>query len=348
MPFENIRELLKPYNNVFILGLGKSTGKTTVLNFLINEMCGKASIGITSVGLDGEKSGAPVTEGSRIYIYKGTCIATAKQCFLNSDFTGEIIQTTGIGTPLGEVIISRALSDGYAELSGPSLSSEVHEICGLLKKEGSTMVMVDGAVGRKTPVLPGDGGAVIISTGASLAADMAQVVEQTVYSVKILSLECEKEDDILKHYQSIVNNARAGLIYRDRRVRLFDSLTPLEVSKEIAAALDEDSEYVAIRGVVTDQFFKGIMEMTRAFSGKTFLVEDGTKLFVNRDTLHRFEARGGRIKVVLPIHVVGVAANPVSQGGYTFNRDVFLEKLEQSLNVPVFDPLGGENYSIFK
>lgn len=42
--------------------------------------------------------------------------------------TQEILVTTGIPTPLGEVIIMRARSDGYVQLAGPSITAQLKEV----------------------------------------------------------------------------------------------------------------------------------------------------------------------------------------------------------------------------
>jgi len=85
-----ILKLLKPYKSVSIIGMNKNVGKTTTLNHILKEARGSVSLGLTSIGRDGEElDRVTATEKPKIYIEKGTVIATAKQCLLNSDFTRE-------------------------------------------------------------------------------------------------------------------------------------------------------------------------------------------------------------------------------------------------------------------
>ena len=84
------------------------------------------------------------------------------------------------------------------------------------------------------------------------------------------------------------------------------------------------------------------MTTTKKYTGVTFLVEDGTKLFLTRDTLYKFKVQGGIIKTINPINIVCVTANPKSPYGYEFDKHKFLDGLRNNLDVPVFDVIGGE------
>jgi len=50
-----ILKLLKPYNSVSIIGMNKNVGKTTTLNHILEEARGNMSLGLTSIGRDGEE-----------------------------------------------------------------------------------------------------------------------------------------------------------------------------------------------------------------------------------------------------------------------------------------------------
>ena len=94
------------------------------------------SIALTSIGRDGERSDL-VTNAKKpeIFVYDGTIIATAEKLLfpggnlsdsgndaqkngMNSGISREILDTTGMPTPMGEVIILRACSDGFIQLAG--------------------------------------------------------------------------------------------------------------------------------------------------------------------------------------------------------------------------------------
>lgn len=335
--------MIKKYDSISIIGMNKNVGKTTTLNHILSEARGKITLGLTSIGRDGEETDlVTATEKPRIYIEQGTIIATAKQCLLNSDITREILKTTGFNTPMGEIIICRALSDGYVDLAGPSVNSYMTLICDELKRFGSKLVIVDGAISRKTFAAPSITSATILSTGAALSRSMVKVIEETSHTVNLLSTENEEDRSVLKIANEVLSNGRIGIIHRDNTLKMLDVLTSLESSKEIVEGLDESTSHVVIKGVLSDKLVQDIMTATNKYKGVTFLVEDGTKLFLTRDTLYKFKKQGGIIKTIDKVNIVCVTSNPKSPYGYEFDKHLFLDGLRSNLNIPVFDVIGGE------
>ncbi|MBZ9633262.1 hypothetical protein [Clostridium sp. FP1] len=339
----SIFQMVQKYESISIIGMNKNVGKTTTLNHILKEARARVSLGLTSIGRDGEDQDiVTATEKPKIYVECGTLIATAKQCLLNSDITREILKTTGFNTPMGEIVICRALSDGYVDLGGPSVNSYMTLICEDLKKFGSKLTIVDGSLSRKTFASPAITNATILSTGAALSKSMAAVIEETSHAVKLLSTENEVDDEILKLASEVLCKGRIGIISGDNNMKILDTLTALGSSKEIAEAMDETTSYVVIKGVVSDNLLEDIMSTTKMYRGVTFLVEDGTKLFLTRDTFYKFKVQGGIIKTINPINIVCVTSNPKSPYGYEFDKYKFLDGLRNNLNVPVFDVIGGE------
>ncbi|MBW9151502.1 hypothetical protein [Clostridium estertheticum] len=339
----SIFNMIRGYESISIIGMDKNVGKTTTLNHILREARGRISLGLTSIGRDGEKTDRVTgTEKPKIYIEKGSIIATAKQCLLNSDITREILKTTGFNTPMGEIIICRAISDGYVDLGGTSINSYMTLICNELKSFGSELVIVDGAFSRKTFASPSITNATILSTGAAMSKSMVKVIDATCHTVNLLSLESEKDMEVLKSAKEILCKGKIGIIDIDNAIRMLDVITSIGASKEIVQLLDKNTTHVVIKGVVTDKLLAEIMTSTNHYKGVTFLVEDGTKLFLTRETLYKFKNRGGIIKTINSIHIVCVTSNPKSPYGYEFDRNKFLHELRNKLNIPVFDVVGGE------
>lgn len=337
-----ILKLIKVYDSVSIIGMNKNVGKTTTLNHILKEARGNLSLGLTSIGRDGEEvDRVTETEKPKIYIEEGTVLATAKQCLFNSDITREIIKSTGIHTPMGEVIICRALSDGYVDLGGPSLNSFLAHIREELLSLNCDLVIIDGALSRKTFASPAITKATILSTGAALSRSMRKVIDETKHAVELLSLPHEDDDSIIRVANEIISEGRIGLIYKDNTYKTLEVLTALEASKEIVEALDETVTYVVIKGVISDKLIEDIIRSTNLYKNITFLIEDGTKVFLTSDTLYKFQKQGGKIKVIDQINVICVTSNPKSPYGYEFDKDRFLTGLRESLQVPVFDVVGG-------
>ena len=98
-------ELLRRLNEtktMSIVGMCKNAGKTTMLNWMLSGGHLHGTLGLTSIGRDGESTDIVTgTEKPGIFVKEGTLIATAKDMLRLGDVTKEILMTTGIPTPLG-------------------------------------------------------------------------------------------------------------------------------------------------------------------------------------------------------------------------------------------------------
>jgi hypothetical protein len=337
----DILDRIKNYHTISIIGMDKNVGKTTALNYILDKTKDSITFGLTSIGRDGEEEDRVTeTKKPKIYIKRGTYIATSKQCLFNGDITKEIIETTDINTPMGEVIIAKALSDGFVELGGPSINTYMKQICDRLKTFGCEKIIVDGALSRKTTASPSVTEAAILATGASLNRSMSKVVEKTANAVSLLSIAAEENRVIINIVEKELSRARIGIVYKDLRIRDLKAQTSLEGAKEIVNNLGDDVSHVLIRGVVTDKLIEDIIKSTDKYKGITFLVEDGTKLFINKDTLYRLLKLGGVIKALESINLTCLTCNPKSPFGYEFDKDLFLETLQKNTALPVFDLMG--------
>ena len=138
-------DLVAPYTTVCLAGMCKNAGKTTALNALIHGARVRGvSLALTSIGRDGEREDLITgTYKPPIYVTGGSLFATARGLLSKCDVTGEILALTGIHTPLGEVAILRALSDGFVELAGPSMTEQIVALTNQLKGFGAQKVLID-------------------------------------------------------------------------------------------------------------------------------------------------------------------------------------------------------------
>lgn len=185
-----LTDALLTYASIAIIGMGKNAGKTTVLNHLLSLLADdKRTIAITSIGRDGEAVDV-VTNTAKpgIWVRQGSLIVTTTGLLSACDITREIVMTTGISTPLGEVVILRALSGGAVQIAGPSMAEQLQLLMGALYEYGVSLVLVDGAISRKTFASPAICEAVILCVGASGNADMEESIRETAYACKLLQL----------------------------------------------------------------------------------------------------------------------------------------------------------------
>lgn len=332
----NLIDLIRGYKSLSIIGMEKNTGKTTTLNNIIRHASDSMlPLGLTSIGRDGEEVDIVTSmQKPRIYVRCGTYIATAKGCLYKGDITREIVEAEEIETPMGEIILAKALSDGYVELAGPSTNVQIRHIRNRLHDIGCNFVIIDGALSRKSSASPDTAEAAILCTGAALSADMNEVIERTRHTVELLTTEVVEDSNILEIVKTIPENCRLSVIKEDYSVFHLNSITSLAASKYIIENLDVHTKYFLIKGIITDRLLEDIMKSSTDYKHVTFLCEDGTKLFVTRWVLSKFKHSGGRIRVISAINLIAVSCNPASPSGYEFDKEIFLQKIG-GLKVPV-------------
>lgn len=338
---EKLSSLLTPYDTVSIIGMSKNAGKTTVLNRLIAEYgkCGM-KIGLTSIGRDGENVDVVTsTDKPEIFVTEGTLIATAADLLKKSDITKEIMQTTGINTPMGEVVFVRARSDGYVQIGGGSINSQVAWICGEFRALGAEKVLIDGAVSRKTVSSPGVADAAILCTGASLSTDMDRVVEDTAFAAELLMLKPLTDGHIDSLIEGCPENAgKTAAILANGEVMSLNTEEPLSAGSNIA--------YIYIRGAVSDRVIDKLIMSNINLKNVSIIVDDGSKLFLKQPILEKLKRSGSGIIVRQRINLIALAINPVSAYGFNFDKDNFMEVMRKRVAIPVFNVLEEEGKAI--
>lgn len=334
-----MRELLEKIfalNSLAIIGMEKNVGKTTTLNYIISEAKEKHPLGLTSIGIDGEgRDQVTGDEKPVIYVHRGTLLATATKALNSSDITKEILDTTGIYTPLGEVIIFRALSDGYVELVGPSINSHLKMIIEGLRQFGSKIVIVDGALNRSSTADPSVAEGVMLATGAALSCDIDQVVAITHHKLRLLSIEVETKPNRRALLQEAFYKGKVSFI-NEGRLMVTEELTAIGGEKAIKEGLDSGASAVIIRGVVGDRLMEYLTRYSDSI-GKIIYVEDGTKLFISSENYAKLIKRGFSIKALNPIKVIAVSVNPLSREGHRLDSHRLCQQLHESLKLPIID-----------
>lgn len=287
-----------------IVGMCKNAGKTTVLNQLISEADGRV-LGLTSIGRDGESVDVVTgTEKPGIFVREGTLIATAKDMLALSDVTQEIVCTTGIPTPLGEVVLVRARSAGSVQLAGPSITAQLVAVSDLFFSLGAEQVIVDGALGRKSLGARALADGVILCTGASYDMRMEKVVADTANIFRLMSL---------KKAESI----------------------PAESDAPLADALKSTGEAL-IPGALTDAAVVPLLK-SGVLKNARLVVKDPSKVLLSPDVLDRLAIRGVALETVDAAEVLCITVNPVSAYGWKFDPDAFRQAMAEKVSVPVIN-----------
>lgn len=327
-------ELIKPYTSVSTIGMCKNAGKTTALNRLIAECAAEnETVALTSVGRDGERSDVVTgTKKPEIFVYDGTFIATAAAALDLGDISREIVEATGMPTPMGEVIIARARSDGYVQLAGPSMTAQIKRLNAEFVELGAERIFIDGALSRKSLAIPSVSDAAILSTGASYSRDMKKTVEDTAHAIRLMSLEKTDFDRAEE-----TSNKKFTLYSHDEKAE-FDS------AKDAAERIRDGGIYaVRMLGGITDAVIEAFFAAGRALDGVEFICEDGSRLLFEKKNFDKLLRVGARLTALERTNIAAVTVNAFSAYGDDYNAAAFAEAVREATGgfVPVIDVMEG-------
>ena len=327
---DRFRQLIDTYRCVSIIGMCKNAGKTTALNRIIRESArAQKRLALTSIGRDGEDQDLVTgTKKPGIYIPEDTLIATASDLVVrHCDVTREILDTTGIFTPMGEVVIFRSRSAGNVQLAGPSMTSQLASVREDFFRLGADLVLIDGALSRKSLCSRQVTEATILCTGASYHKNLRTVVEDTAYQCRILTLP-EAEDDRLLPFAE--TDSRDTLLLTENGI--------LSVAGSLEAALRQNkANTVFFGGALTDHLVKPLILSAVPLKGLNFVVRDASKILLKPDSFEKLQRRGVRLQVLRSVNLAAVTVNPFSAYGFHFDAGQLLEEMRSRIDLPVID-----------
>jgi len=336
---KKLTDLTNIYKSLSMIGMCKNAGKTTAFNQLIRELNNKSEcFAITSIGRDGESSDVVTgTKKPGIYVHAGTLIATTDQLLKWCDITKEILMPTGISTPLGEVVVLRALSDGNIQLAGPSMNEQLIRVSEIFKKFGAERVLIDGAISRKTLCSRKVTEATILCTGASYNKDIHTVVAHTAYFCEILGappVAQPEVSEILGRLKEDRQN-KVILVTEDGGWKTLPSVAALGdflYKKENAAY-----KYVFINGALSDGILKPVLMANIPVKGRKIVVSDSSKILLSAPVYEKIGIKGASVCVLDQIHLAAVTINPFSAYGYDFDKEQFMELMSAKVSIPVIN-----------
>ena len=301
----NLIQQLQSVRSMSIVGMCKNAGKTTMLNWLLAHSGRGRVLGLTSIGRDGESTDVVTgTEKPSIYVPAGTLIATARDMLRLGDVTKEILVSTGIPTPLGEVIIMRARSDGYVQLAGPSITTQLKSVSQAFFDLGAEQSIIDGALGRKSLGARQVAEGIVLCTGASYHMRMEKVIADTVSIYRIMNLP------------------KAQTV-------------PAAPEGALEQCLKERGEAL-VTGALTDSM---VLPLLRAgvLRKNRLVVADPSKVLLSPDTLDKMQLREVRLETAEAARTLCITVNPVSAYGWKFDKDEFRARLQEAVDVPVIN-----------
>lgn len=343
-----IRKIMESCKTVSIVGMAKNVGKTVTLNEMIDQAREiNVSLGITSIGRDGESRDLVTdTEKPRIFIYAGTIIATAEKLLNRSDLKYEVLEVLDQNTILGKIVLIRAVRDGFVDVSGPFTNSGIKNACEKMLKWGANLVIVDGALDRKTSASPAITDGTILSTGAALSRDLNKVIKDTSFKMRILALS-EFEDSRYREIAKLmIDDNKLCIIEDDLNTIVLDVATALNSGKKLSSMLSEKSEVIVIPGSLTGSLINDIASHSSLRDVK-LVVKDSTKIFLTESEWLSIMSKKIDVVVMDKINLLAVTVNPLSPKGYFFESDKLIKGLSKHhRSIPIIDVLMEDNYEL--
>lgn len=323
-------DLSTKYKTLSIVGMAKNAGKTTALNYLIEEAMDEGiRLGITSIGRDGETQDLVTgTEKPRIYLDQDTIVTVPTQLYDMADAGMEILKKTRYSTPMGDLLICRVADSGYVQIAGPPAAMDTKRVCDELFGYGCDLILIDGAIDRKAIASPETSDAIILSTGAVLSRNMKKVVEETAHLVSLYSLDELENSPARRQIEENLFQDRILLIKGEKTVAL-DLKTGLGGSRFIDEAIDAETEYVYIPGAFTNSVICDISP--KKLKQVRFVLKDPTKIFINAMDWGKLRKKGFRVSVLKNIEVAAITVNPWSPRGYSFESEALIAAMREAI-----------------
>lgn len=306
----NLYSLLGKHKTIAIVGMSKNCGKTTVLNALLSACFAMGEcIALSSIGRDGEPldlvSGTPKPS---IFVRPGTLIATAQNLLRNCDITQEIIDTTDIFTPLGRIVLIRALSDGTVDVAGASITEQMLLVNSLLQTHGAQRVFIDGALSRRSPARSELADGIILCTGAAYSPSIEKIAADTAF---IANLFCLGEDS------SAAIDAADNLL--------------------TCVSKNPQARNFCVSGALTDKMILPLLQANLALEGLKLIVTDASKVLLSNAIYQRLIARGINLAVRCGARLLCIAINPTSPTGEGVDGASLISALAKRVSVPIIN-----------
>ncbi len=321
----NSRFPIDAFHTLAVMGMSKNTGKTVALNHLLAQAATDGGcVGVTSIGRDGEERDQVFfIPKPPVKVWPGTLVATARATLARAKVRCKLIDSTGIASPMGEIVIVKVLEAGDMEIAGASRGSDQRQVIARLQQCGAAQVLLDGALGRSQHASPAIADAVILATGAALGGGIADVLRKTRERLAILGIAAVDAST-----QALVAPlfAHGGVALWDRVGQpVFQAqIATLNAGAVLLQHKDADLGTIALSGAVGRSLWRSLMTLATLHTGLTVVVADGTRLFIENSDLLAFSQMGGRLLAWQAIQVAGITLNPYSPMGGSFAGDEFL------------------------
>mgnify|MGYP006293692157 CR=1 FL=1 len=264
-------------------------------------------------------------------------MVSAAEAFDRSSARFEFVRELGFTTPMGRVIAARTIDAGTVLLAGLRHRGDLLEARDTLLECGAERVFVDGAYGR---TVAGDGRVVrgvVLSTGAALAVDVADIVERTRAAAEQLAMPSPHRESVEELGSRAIEQRRVLARIDGERVVLSEKSAIVD-SDWSASQRFSQTDVVAFGGALTD----GVVEelLRRAGPEGTIVVASPASIQTSPQHWRRLRESGWSLRAVHPVELLAVSVNPTGLQGRRLQGASLVDEIRRALpDTLVFDPL---------
>ncbi len=345
---QTLSELTASTRRLALVGLAKNTGKTEALAALLRELEAKGRrVGVTSVGRDGEERDVIDSriEKPRVLLPAGSLVATTDGLLRASDIPHELLEDTGVRTPLGRVLLARLEGVGAIEVAGPNAAADVRAVSDAMLAHGAEQVLIDGAIDRRAASSPNVADGLVIATGAVLDNDIDEVVLQTRDAVALVRLASVDDDaETAPRLRELAAGGESVIVGEDLEPAPLPPRFLLSAdSDQIAQLLDENpaARWLLVAGALPERFLRGLLRPVRERRRELIvIVADPTKVFLWKRGPEWYQRRGVALRTLDRIALEAITVNPVAPQSHRFDSAQLRGLLAEAIpDVPIFDVL---------
>jgi hypothetical protein len=342
-------ELTASSRRLALVGLAKNTGKTVTLAALLSELASAGRrVGVTSVGRDGEEHDVIDFRIDKppVKLIAGSLVATTDGLLRASGIPHELLERTGIRTPLGEVLIAGLKGAGSIEVAGPSAAVDARRVADAMLGHGAEQVLIDGAIDRRAASSPDVADGLVTATGAILSEDIDEVVQRTGDAIALVRLAGLDEDGPESARVRELAEAQEPSIslMLDQHSEVFQLPPRFVLTSEAPVVADyfesgPAPRWLLISGALPEAFLEGLLPVLRRSRGSVkVLVSDPTRAFLSRRGPADYAAAGIELLALNPIDLQALTVNPVAPQSHSFDSARLRERLAEAIpGVPIFD-----------
>jgi hypothetical protein len=358
-----LSQLTASTRRLALVGLAKNTGKTEALAALLRELEAEGRrVGVTSVGRDGEERDVIDSriEKPRVRLPAGSIVATTDTLLRASAIPHELLEDTSVRTPLGTVLIARLGSAGTIEVAGPSAAADVRAVGDAMLAYGAEQVLIDGAVDRRAASSPDVADGLVMSTGAVLDRDIAEVVSKTRDAVDLVRLPTvDDSSDTGRRLRELAEMGAGGAADGGEpangtraSVLVGEDFEPAALPPRFVLSGDDEqiaemlhanpgARWLIVAGALPDSFLRSLLQPVRRRRRELVLVvADPTRVFLAERGPEWYRRQGVQLETLNAIKLEALTVNPVAPQSHRFDSAQLRALLQETIpDVPIFDVL---------